>query len=106
MEDVRVKLTYDRGEHLALAFAIDEQLSDQYGERLNLLGYTVAFLQDQGYSSQTATLLLSCWVNSGVHACYAEAVKQPPEAFFPLHCRDIEYQGVAARKVPESEALL
>ena len=67
---------------------------------MNLLGYATAFLLDQGFTYQDVYRLLSCWVNSGVHACYAEAADQPPESFFPLHCEDIDYQGKAPRPVP------
>ncbi len=88
------------GEHLVLAYELDAVLTAEYGETMNLLGYATAFLLDQGFTYQDVYRLLSCWVNSGVHACYAEAADQPPESFFPLHCEDIDYQGKAPRPVP------
>lgn len=88
------------GEHLALAYEIDAVLTSKYGETMNLLGYATAFLLDQGFTHQDVYRLLSCWVSSGIHACYAEAADQPPESFFPLHCEDIDYQGKPPRPVP------
>ncbi|MDH4332615.1 MAG: hypothetical protein OEV89_08550 [Desulfobulbaceae bacterium] len=91
------------GKHLVLAGEIEKFMKARWGETMNLAGYSAAVFADHGFSSQETYRLLSCWVNSGIHACYAEAADQPPESFFPLHCEDIDYQGKAARPVPACE---
>jgi hypothetical protein len=101
MEGVSTTLGFERGKHLELAYRIEKIMQDNYGEGINLLGYTVAFLSDQGFSATDQTRLLSSMVHSGVQACYAEAADKPPESFFPLQCNDIDYQGTPPRVVPE-----
>jgi citrate synthase len=100
MDRLSKRLGFSPGSHLLLAFEIDEILATLHGERINLVGYTAAFLTDLGYAPSIIYRLLSCWVISGVHACYAEAANQPPGSFFPLHCADIDYQGKPPRVVP------
>lgn len=101
MERTADKLGLKDGEHLSLAYEIEKIMQTKWDERMNLAGYCAAFFADQGFTAQEVYRLLSCWVNSGVHACYAEAADQPPESFFPLHCEDIDYQGKPPRPVPD-----
>ena len=103
MQRVSLKLGFETGEHLELAYQIEELLIREFDERINLAGYLCAFLCDQGYQTKEIYRLCSAMVNSGVHACYAEAADNPPESFFPLHCNDIDYQGTAPRAVPDRE---
>lgn len=100
MQRTTVSLGLTTGRHLSLAYDIEKVLQIRHGESMNLAGYSAAFLCDQDFSAQEVSRLLSCWVMSGVHACYAEAIDQPPESFFPLHCADIDYQGKRPRTVP------
>ncbi|MDF3013596.1 MAG: hypothetical protein K0Q78_1800, partial [Cellvibrio sp.] len=37
----------------------------------------------------------------GVTACYLDTYHRPPDTFLPLRCTDIDYQGAAARPVPD-----
>lgn len=103
MERTALALNLVSGRHLLLAYEIEKVMKQKYGESMNLAGYGAAFLTDQGFTGQEVYRLLSCWVMSGVHACYAEAADQPPESFFPLHCSDIDYQGQPPRAVPACE---
>lgn len=103
MERVTNQLGFVRGEHLSVAYEVDHLLHVDYGEKINLIGYACAFLCDQGFSATILYRLLSCWVHSGVLACYAEAADQPPESFFPLQCGDIDYQGQPPRSVPDDQ---
>ncbi|OKY74028.1 MAG: hypothetical protein BM485_15525 [Desulfobulbaceae bacterium DB1] len=103
MEQVASQLGFAYGEHLTVAYEIDHVLHVDCGERINLIGYACAFLCDQGFSTATIYSLLSCWVYSGVLACYAEAADQVPESFFPLRCGDIDYQGQPPRSVPDEK---
>ena len=100
MERTASKLGLKDGKHLTLAYEIEKIMRAKWGESMNLAGYCAAFFSDQGFVAHEVYCLLSCWVNSGIHACYAEAADQPPESFFPLHCEDIDYQGKPPRPVP------
>ncbi|HHM06322.1 MAG TPA: hypothetical protein ENJ19_11380 [Gammaproteobacteria bacterium] len=101
MEKVRKKLRLDCGPHLELAFKVQEFLLDKHGESMNLAGYIMAFLSDQGMTAEQIYRIYALCVNNGIHACYAEAYDNPPESFLPLRCEDIEYTGHAPRPVPD-----
>jgi citrate synthase len=103
MERVTKDLGFEIGEHLALAYEIEEVLIRKFNERMNIGGYRCAFLIDQGLTPIEIYRLLSPIVFSGVLACYTEAADSPPESFFPLRCDDIAYQGKRARQVPREE---
>ncbi|MBI3773241.1 MAG: hypothetical protein HY272_11150 [Gammaproteobacteria bacterium] len=100
MERVSKELGFEIGGHLELAYEIEAEIRNLQNESINMLGYSVAFLVDQGFSVDEITRIYSTWVSSGVHACYAEYRDQPPESFLPLCCNDIDYQGKAHRPVP------
>ncbi|OGQ97272.1 MAG: hypothetical protein A2521_16010 [Deltaproteobacteria bacterium RIFOXYD12_FULL_57_12] len=101
MERLSVQLGFERGEHLTLAFEIDEIMRQKFNERMNINGYGTAFFSDQGFSVEEIYRFLAVVANSGIHACYVEAADSPAGSFFPLRCQDLEYQGKAARPVPE-----
>ena len=100
MEGVAKDLGFKIGEHLRLAYEIEEVLVRKFNERMNVGGYGCAFLSDQGLTSLEIYRLLSPIVFSSVLACYTETNDSIPESFFPLHCEDIEYQGKKPRSVP------
>ena len=100
MEQVTERLGFELGEHLSLAYEIEKVMHEKSGERMNLLAYALPFLCDQGYAAQEIYRLLSARVYAGVLACYSEASQEPAEAFFPLQCDDIDYQGQPPREVP------
>lgn len=103
MRRVSSELGFAEEEHVRLALEIDTYLRSRFGETINLAGYLTAFLCDQGYTPLEIYRFCSIAVSSGVLACYAEAADQPPESFFPLQCKDIDYQGKPPREVPEQE---
>ena len=100
MERVSSKLGFEAGEHLRLAFEIHTHFHVHYEDSINLGGYMAAFLNDQGLTPEEVYRLYSMCVNSGVHACYGEAFDNPPGAYLPLMCDDIEYIGTPLRSVP------
>ncbi len=101
MERVAAQLGFETGEHLALAYEIQEVLVRKYSEGMNIAGYSAAFLSDHGFSPIEQYRIGSICVNSGIHACYVEAVDNPPESFFPMRCDDMDYQGKPPRPVPD-----
>lgn len=100
MQRVSDALDFSTGPHLNLAYEIQDYLFSEFGESMNLAGYMVAFLLDQGLSPDEIYRVCSLCVTAGVHACYAEAADRPPESFLPLRCDDIEYTGKEEREIP------
>lgn len=91
------ELGFSVGPHLQLVHEIEQIMGEKTGETINVLPFRTAFLSDQGLSPEEQAILMSQTVFSGVAACYAQAVQNPPDTFFPLRCEDMDYQGVAER---------
>jgi citrate synthase len=91
----------EHGPYMKLAMAIEDELYAKYGESLNLAGYMMAFLLDQGFTDDQCCSVFSLCVTGGVHACYVEYLDQVPESLLPLRCDDIEYTGEPSRAVPD-----
>ncbi|SEA11645.1 citrate synthase [Desulfuromusa kysingii] len=104
LEKVAIKLGFKNGEHLTLAYQIEAALKAEYGEEMNMNGYASAFLADQGLSAEEAYRISLISTNSGITACYLNALERPPESFLPLRCSDIDYQGPPPRDVPVKES--
>ncbi|BCR04378.1 hypothetical protein DESUT3_14470 [Desulfuromonas versatilis] len=103
MEKVTEQLGFSIGEHLTLAYEIEEVLLQEFDESMNINGYSSAFFSDQGYSPQEAYQFCAILVASGVTACYLDTYDRPPETFLPMRCEDIDYQGPPPRPVPPRE---
>lgn len=102
MERTSKQLKFEIGPHLELAYEIDNIHREKFNETINMLGYTVAFMCDQGFKANEISTLYCTWVNSGVHACYDEALSRPAESFLPMHCEDINYIGHPERTLPKN----
>lgn len=96
-------LGFEEGPHLRVCNEISDYLYERYEEGINLAGYIVAFLLDQGFTPTEIHRVTAMAVMAGVHACYADAADRPPHSFLPLRCDDIEYQGEPERPVPDAE---
>ena len=103
IESLAKELGFETGEHLQLAYEIEENLSKKHNESMNINGYVSAFFSDHGYSPEEAYRICAVLVNSGVTACYIDTLERPPESFLPMRCDDIDYQGPPPRKVPDRE---
>ncbi len=103
MNNVTEKLGFEWGAYMCLARKIDQHMLKEYNESMNLLTFTIAFLQDQQWNLEQIRQVTSLIVTAGVAACYSEAYDKPAETFLPLRCDDVEYRGVAARPVPDKE---
>lgn len=95
--------TVETGEHIALAYEIEQVMLDKFNESMNINGYASAILSDYGFSSQDTYRISTLLTASGITACYADTQERPPETFLPMRCNDIDYQGPAPRPVPERE---
>ncbi len=91
------KLGFPIAEHEELSNQIASYLQEYYNEDINIGGYTVAFLVDQGINSTELYRFSVNRVSAGVQACYSEASDNPAGSFLPLCCDDIEYIGKAPR---------
>lgn len=103
MEKYAQELGLECGEHMILAKKIEVVLQREYGESMNFNGYSAAFLSDQGVNPEDAYNVSALTVGVGVTACYLDNVSRPPEAFLPLRCADIDYQGTPLREVPSPD---
>ena len=102
MERVGRKLGFSEGAHLHLAYEIEKVLMREFDEGMNINGFMSAFLSDQGFSPQEVYQMFAAMVASGVTACYLDTYHRAPDTFLPLRCEDIDYQGAAARPVPNA----
>ena len=100
MERVTENLGFEKGEHLQTAYEVSEVMQQRFNETMNINGYGVAFLLDQGFTAMEIYRIFSISANSGISACYVEAAEAPAESFFPLRCCDIDYQGHPPRELP------
>jgi hypothetical protein len=100
LERVRREKGFSVGQHLSLAFAINDYISEHLSESINVNGYVSAFWSDQGFTPDEAYRIMAIGVSSGVTACYLDTREKPAGTFMPLHCADIDYQGVPPRELP------
>jgi len=101
MARVSKSLGFPIGSHMALAYQIEDLLLREYDEGLNIGGFISAFLSDQDMAPEEVYQACALLVNSGVTACYLDAVERPAGAFSPLRCDDIEYRGKPVRDLSE-----
>lgn len=104
MHRVADELGFEIGPHLAAAHRLEAYLLERHGESLNLAGYAVAFMLDQGFVDQEIYRLASLSVSAGVQAAYVDAHAHMPWGFLPLRCDDVDYTGHAAREVPARQS--
>jgi citrate synthase len=103
MERVIEKQGIETGDYLNFAYELEQYLLKTQDESMNLTTYAVAFMMDLNWSLPQMQQLGAIIVTSGVAACYSEALENPPEAFLPLRCEDIDYRGKPPRELPEKE---
>ena len=99
MERVSKKLEMDEGEHLQLAYRVENFLLEKYNEGMNINGYVAARMSDFGFTSEEIYNMYTTAVASGVTACYLEEKNRGPDEFLPLQCNDIDYIGADYRPV-------
>jgi len=100
LHDYAIKLGFEQGDYLRLAWEIEEKLESLNGQSMNLGGYISAFLADQGFSSSEVFNLFPMMVGSGVTACAVEERDKMAAGFLPLRCDDIAYTGERSRELP------
>lgn len=100
MQRVSSDLEFVVGEHEALAMKINEYLSENHDECINVGGYMVAFLSDHGFSATEVKRMTTLIVVAGVQACHAETYDKPAGTYLPMRCDDINYVGVEDRDLP------
>jgi citrate synthase len=103
MQRVGRDLGFSVGHHENIAIQIHNELHEKYDDGINVAGYCAALLSDFGYTPLESERIYATWVNSGIHACYAEAADKPELTFLPMRCDDIDYHGPTIRKLPKSQ---
>ncbi|MFL6660448.1 MAG: hypothetical protein ACJ8GW_20340 [Massilia sp.] len=87
-----------RGPHLALAFAVEEELMSMGRPlRMNYAPMLAAIPLDLGFSLEQLHMFITPSLMAGMPPCYLEARERPPGATFALRCERISYHGPAAR---------
>lgn len=99
MERVGKNLGFTIGEHLSLAYEIEQYLMKKFNEGMNINGFSSAFISDLGYTSQEVYRISATIVASGVTACYIDSKDKPANSFLPLQCRDVDYTGKPDRVI-------
>lgn len=97
------ELGMSEGEHVGVAWRLDAHLRTRGSDSLNMLGYVVAFVLDNGVSTEECYRLFTLIVNAGVHACYSEAADEPAGTFLPLRVDDVEYTGEPPRALARGD---
>jgi hypothetical protein len=94
------ELGYECGPYQELVFSMHDYLQERCGESLNMGGFCIAFMLDQGFPLVQTERIITLVFSGGLHACYAEYRDLPPDSYLPLRCDDIDYVGVPERPVP------
>ncbi len=86
------------GEHVKLAFKIDEILSQsRYRLILNASGLSAALIADQDFNYRDYYYGTMLAFSAGIIPCYIDAVNQQEGSFFPLSCGRLNYKGKSLR---------
>ncbi len=86
------------GDHVRLAFTIDERLKTSGKPlRMNAGGLVAAFGADFGFTPRQWAIMLFPGFLAGMSPCYLEALEKPVGAVFAARCDQVEYTGAPAR---------
>lgn len=87
------------GEHVKLAFAIEEVLlTGRWRMRMNYAAIAAALALDIGLSPREYYLYMLPAFLAGMPPCYIEACERPEQATFPLRCKTLSYDGPPRRR--------
>lgn len=92
------------GEHVTLAFAVEQILLPRYPQlRMNYASLHAALIADMGLSAREYQLLRIPTFLAGMAPCVVEAAAKPEGAIFPTPCSAVAYEGVARRPWPSEK---
>jgi len=87
-----------RGPHLALAFAVEDELVAMGRPlRMNYAPMLAAIPLDLGFTLEQLHLFITPSLMAGMPPCYLEARERPAGATFALRCDRLSYHGPAPR---------
>ncbi|MES2016364.1 MAG: citryl-CoA lyase [Pseudomonadota bacterium] len=93
----------ERGAHLALAFAVEDELVARgRALRMNYAPMLAAIPLDFGFTLEQLHLFITPSLMAGMPPCYLEARQRPAGATFALRCERLSYHGPAPRVWLES----
>lgn len=91
-------LGLDQGEHLRLAFAIEETLATGgWRMKMNYAGLAAAIAADFGFSPREYYLYLFPAFLAGMQPCFIEAADRQEGTLYSAACADILYEGPPPR---------
>jgi len=91
------------GPHLALAFAVEDELVAKGRPlRMNYAPMLAAIPLDFGFTLAQLHLFITPSLMAGMPPCYLEARERPPGATFALRCERLAYHGPAPRTWQEN----
>lgn len=92
-------LQLDGGAHYQIAFEIEKILLAEVKPflKMNYAALTAALATDLGFTPRQYQLFNILKTLAGMPPCIVEAAEKPEGAVFPIPCKDIAYEGVAAR---------
>ncbi len=85
------------GEHLRLAFQIEDHLIARKQIRMNIAAVYAGLCADLGFTTEQFHLFISPLFIAGMPPCFIEALEQPEGAFLPIRCSRVHYDGQARR---------
>ncbi len=92
------ELGLDQGQHYRLAHEIDDYLAGgRWRMKMNYAALAAALAADIGLTSREYYFIVFPTFLAGILPCHIEALDDPEGELFPVPCRDIHYQGAAAR---------
>jgi hypothetical protein len=94
-------LGLDKGDHVNLAFAVDDfLLKGRWRIRINYGALCAALAADMGFSATEYYSFAFPGFLSGMQPCYIEAAEKAEGSLLPLSCSHIIYDGPPRRKWP------
>lgn len=91
-------LGIERGPHLALAFAVEDELVAMGRPlRMNYAPMLAAIPLDFGFTLEQLHMFITPSLMAGMPPCYLEARERPAGATFALRCDRLAYHGPAPR---------
>jgi hypothetical protein len=88
------------GEHLRLAFAIEDQLIARKQIRMNIAAVYSGIVADLDFTTDQYHQFMTPVFFAGMPPCFIEAQQQPEGALLPIRCTRIVHQGPTRRSWP------
>ncbi len=93
------ELGFEKGEHVKLAFEVEEILVKRNPMlKMNVAALMAALSADQKLTTKEFACYGSLAFSAGIVPCYVDSLTRPEGCFFPLRCLRIQYEGHSHRR--------